>query len=61
MTTTKKPLQFDSASSAEAWLKSTGNYGLVHHGSRAWIALQFADGAVWAFTDRDEMVLLPDW
>lgn len=61
MNTTRKAIQFDTRSAAEAWLKSTSNYGFIHDCSGYYIALQFADGRTWAFTAPDEMVVIPGW
>jgi hypothetical protein len=59
--TTRQPLRFETKAAASAWLAETNNFGLIHDSAGRFIALQFADGAVWAFTAPDEMVLLPDW
>lgn len=60
-TTTKPALRFATEQAANAWLAATVNYGRAHRAGVDFIALQFADGAVWAFTQADEMVLLPNW
>ena len=55
------PLRFQSKAEADAWLQTTGHYGLVHRALHDYVIVRFEMGGTWAYATPTLLVSLPHW